>query len=110
MGEEKPSKDDTGFEFRQTDLGNSERFIVMHNDDLRYCVEMGEWFVWNGMRWQQDKLKSVNQRAKATVKAMYSELAGEQDDDKRKALFKHILRSESERSLGAMVSLAKTDP
>jgi putative DNA primase/helicase len=34
----------------------------------------------------------------------------EADDDKRKALFKFIQKSESERSLSAMVSLARTDP
>jgi putative DNA primase/helicase len=34
----------------------------------------------------------------------------EPDEDKRKALFNFIQRSESERALGALVNLAKTDP
>jgi putative DNA primase/helicase len=55
-------------------------------------------------------LKQIHQRAKATVKAMYTELAAEPDDEKRKALFKFIQKSESERSLNALVNLTRTDP
>ncbi|MEQ1885188.1 MAG: phage/plasmid primase, P4 family [Bryobacteraceae bacterium] len=98
------------FQYRQTDLGNSERFIRQHGNDLRFCVESNTWHIWDGTRWQADKLRTVNQRAKATVKAMYTELATEDDDDRRKALFKHIQKSEGERALSAMVNLSRTDP
>lgn len=40
---------------------------------------------------------------------MYAELGEETDPDKRKALFKFIQKSESERSLNALVNLARTD-
>jgi putative DNA primase/helicase len=98
------------FRYGHTDLGNSERFIRQHGQNLRYCVESGTWHVWSGSRWEPDNLKQVHQLAKKTVKAMYSELAAESDDDKRKALFKFIQKSESERSLNALVNLARTDP
>jgi len=98
------------FRYGQTDMGNSERLVRQHGHNLRYCVETATWHVWNGTRWEPDKLKRVHELAKGTVKAMYAELPLETDDEKRKALFKFIQRSESERSLSAMVNLAKTDP
>lgn len=99
-----------GFRYGQTDLGNSERFIRQHGRNLRYCAETATWHLWTGSRWEPDTLKHVHQLAKATVKAMYAELSSEPDDQKRKALFNFIQKSESERSLNAMVSLARTDP
>ena len=77
---------------------------------MRYCVETKTWHRWNGTRWEPDALNQIPQLAKATVKAMYAELPLENDDDKRKKLFAFIQRSESERSLSALVNLAKTDP
>ena len=44
------------------------------------------------------------------MRKIYDELPLEPDEDKRKALFKFIQRSESERALGALVNLARTDP
>ena len=98
------------FRYGHTDLGNSERFVRQHGLNTRYCVETATWHLWNGARWEPDGLKQIHQMAKATVKAMYGELAAEPDDDKRKALFKFIQKSESERSLNALVNLARTDP
>jgi putative DNA primase/helicase len=98
------------FRYGQTDLGNSERFIRQHGNNIRYCVETKTWHRWNGTRWEPDTLNQIPQLAKATVKAMYAELPLEADEDKRKALFKFIQRSESERALNALVNLARTDP
>ena len=98
------------FRYGHTDLGNSERFIRQHGLNIRYCAETATWHLWNGARWEPDGLKQIHQLAKATVKAMYGELAAEPDDEKRKTLFKFIQKSESERSLNALVNLARTDP
>jgi putative DNA primase/helicase len=62
------------------------------------------------MRWEPDTLKRVHQLAKATVRKIYDELPLEADLKKRKVLFKFIQKSESERSLNALVNLARTDP
>ena len=98
------------FRYGQTDLGNSERFIRQHGENVRYCVETKTWHRWNETRWEPDTLNQVHQLAKATVRKIYDELPLETDEDKRKALFKFIQRSESERALNALVNLAKTDP
>jgi putative DNA primase/helicase len=105
-----PDGDFAEFRYSLTDLGNSERFIRQYAHDLRYSVETATWHIWNGTRWEPDTLNQVHQLAKATVRNIYDELALEPDPDKRKALFKFIQRSESERSLNALVNLARTDP
>jgi len=105
-----PPPDFSDFRYSLTDLGNSERFIRQHAHDLRYCVETKTWHRWNGSRWEPDALNQVLQLAKRTVRNIYDELALEPDPDKQKALFKFIQRSESERSLNALVNLAKADP
>jgi putative DNA primase/helicase len=98
------------FRYSQTDLGNSERFIRQHGENVRYCVETKTWHRWNETRWEPDTLNQICQLAKKTVREMYAELPLEPDEDKRKALFKFVLRSESERSLNALLNLAETDP
>jgi putative DNA primase/helicase len=105
-----PVSDFEDFRYSLTDLGNSERFIRQHAHDLRYCVETGTWRIWSGTRWEPDTLNQVHQLAKATVRKIYDELALELDPDKRRALVKFIQKSESERSLNALVNLARTDP
>lgn len=110
---EQPSatvSDFVDFRYSLTDLGNSERFIRQHAHDLRYCVETATWHIWNGTRWEPDTLKQIHQRSKATVRRIYDELPLESDPKKRKALYKFIQSSESERSLNALVNLSRTDP
>src|ERR1017187_9821166 len=109
-GPSAPDSDFDDFRYSLTDLGNSERFIRQHAYDLRYCAETATWHIWSGTRWEPDTLDQVHQLAKATVRKIYAELALESDPDKCKALFKFIQRSESERSLNALVNLARTDP
>jgi putative DNA primase/helicase len=105
-----PVSDFEDFRYSLTDLGNSERFIRQHSPDLRYCVQTATWHIWSGTRWESDTLDQVHQLGKATVRRIYDELALEPDPDKCKALFKFIQKSESERSLNALVNLSRTDP
>jgi P4 family phage/plasmid primase-like protien len=64
--------------FPLTDLGNAERFVLRHGQDLRFCAELG-WFRWDGRRWEllseeKDKLPAaVMQMVFATVRAIKNE-------------------------------------
>jgi len=94
--------------FRLTDLGNAERLIARHGDDLRYCHAWHKWLVWDGMRWRVDDSGVVKEWAKETVRAIYGEATAIEDDGKRKALIDHARRSESRQRLEAMISLAES--
>jgi len=93
--------------FPLTDLGNAERLIAAHGENLRYDVDAGKWLVWNGKRWEHDATGSVDRLAQKVVRAMYKSLPG-MDRSAADALYNHAKRSESKPRLEAMVALAET--
>jgi len=90
-----------------TDLGNSERLVAEHGQDLRYSPGFG-WLIWDGRRWRRDDDGAVTRAMADTVRGLYAE-AAELDDDKRKRLIAHALKSEQEGRLRAAVTLAATN-
>lgn len=92
-------------DFPLTDLGNAERLIAAHGANLRYDVNRGAWLVWNSVRWEYDSDYRVDRLAANIVRSMY-DLLKDADEDRRKAIFAHISKSESAPRLSAMVSLA----
>jgi putative DNA primase/helicase len=94
---------------KRTDLGNSERFIIRHGADVRYCYPWGAWLVFTGARWERDEGGKVHRLAKATVRNIYEEAAEAEDEQERKALAQHATRSEAEARIRAMLELAKPE-
>ena len=95
--------------FNPTDLGNAARLVAHHGGDLRYCYPWSKWLIWDTRRLVADDTGAVNRRAKQTVKAIYQEAAAAPDEEQRKALAKHAMRSEAENRIQAMISLAKSE-
>jgi putative DNA primase/helicase len=95
--------------FNLTDLGNSERFVAAHGDDVRYSYPWGKWLVWTGARWERDDAGRAHRLAKETVRGIYLEAADAEDDGRRKELAKHATRSEAEAKIRAMLELAKSE-
>ncbi len=91
--------------FNPTDLGNAERLVAHHGDDLRYCHLWSKWLVWEGKRWAVDDSGEVERRAKETVRAMFHE-AGPDNE----TLAKHALRSNARPRIEAMIALARSEP
>jgi len=95
--------------YHLTDLGNAERLVALHGQDLRYCHPWGKWLVWDGKRWQEDETAEVMRRAKETVRLMYAEAANIEDKADREALINFAMRSEQSGRLAAMISLAASE-
>src|SRR5829696_1180711 len=95
--------------YNLTDLGNAERFVRDHGEDVRYCYPWRKWLVWTGTRWERDDTGKVHKLAKETVRAIYREAADAEDEDRRKALAKHATQSEAEPKIRAMLELAKSE-
>src|SRR5215216_1723387 len=74
--------------YNLTDLGNSERFVGQHGENVRYCYLWGKWLVWTGVRWKRDDAGQVHRLAKKTVRSMYGEASGTEDEERRKAVAK----------------------
>ncbi|MBN1975953.1 MAG: DNA primase [Anaerolineae bacterium] len=92
-----------------TDVGNGRRLVARHGANLRYCDRLGGWFVWDGRRWEKDETGAIERRAKDTVQAIYDEARDCQDDDRRKALYKHALASENKQRITAMAAMAQSE-
>lgn len=93
-----------------TDLGNAERLVDAHGDDLRYVHPWGSWLAWDGSRWAVDDTGAVDRRAKATVRAIYKRAAQLEEQDDRRALAKWAQKSESSGAARAMLTLATSEP
>lgn len=92
-----------------TDLGNAERFNAQHGDGVRFVATHNQWRFWSGKRWEVDADGEVIRLAKQTVRAIHEEAARCEDKERRIALAKHAVRSESEGAIRRMIELAKTD-
>ena len=65
--------DHDALSFHLTDLGNAERLVARHGDDLRYVHPWAKWLVWDGKRWKPDTTGEVERRARETVRAIHPE-------------------------------------
>ena len=94
---------------RYTDLGNAKRFVARHRGTALYCEPFGKWSMWDARRWREDERLEVIARAGDLIRSLYPLAKRIKDEDERKAFLRHLHRSESYRSLSAMVTLAKSD-
>ena len=92
-----------------TDLGNALRLVAQHGENFRHLAKSGTWLNYDGTRWTEDVTGEVVRRAKETVAQLYAEAAGQEDEEKRKTLAKHALRSESAQKINAMVKLGESE-
>ena len=93
--------------FQFTDLGNSERFLRDHSQDIRYSTKIKSWYTWNGSRWVEDLgANEIQSKAKKTVRLIPEE--AKIDPSKKKAILKHAATSETFARINAMVNLARS--
>ncbi|MEI6135641.1 MAG: phage/plasmid primase, P4 family, partial [Desulfomonile sp.] len=92
-----------------TDMGNGERLVHYHGQDLRYCSKLGGWMVWDGNRWIHDETGQVYRLAKSSVRAIYLEAGLEKDESRRQLVAKYARASEARVKIDAMVKLAETE-
>lgn len=107
---------------RLTDLGNSERLVERHGQDLRFVHRFDAWFIWDGKRWCRDSKSEVAERAKLTVRGIPEEVKrlkepvkGNTKDEERHrrqalAIRRWALASEAAARLRALVQLAESSP
>jgi putative DNA primase/helicase len=92
-----------------TDVGNAQRLVEQHGDELRYCYKWETWFTWDGQRWGRDETGEIQRRAKETVRHILGEAERVHDHEKRHELTRWAVQSEFETRLRAMVPLARSE-
>jgi putative DNA primase/helicase len=86
-----------------TDLGNAERFVDQHGDDIRYVTSWNKWICWDGRRWvQEDPMCLVHQ----TVRGIYAEAEAENDNTKKAEITGWARTSEGKARLDAVLGVA----
>lgn len=93
--------------FKCDDIGNAERLVAQHGQDLRYCVGLG-WFAWDGKRWRHEDTGEEVRRAIVTVRSIADEAAKIEAEDQRTAVEAWGKKSGGAERVGAMVRLAKS--
>jgi putative DNA primase/helicase len=96
--------------FALTDLGNAERLVHRHGNDIRYDSKSKQWLVWDGKRWVKDGELLVRSKAYETVRSIYAEAEQCRDEKLRRELARHAKASESQHRIKAMVTLAQALP
>ncbi len=91
-----------------TDLGNSKRFVQRYGAAIRYVPSWG-WLAWDGKRWKRDALGDVYHMAKETVLNLHLMSFLLENDEERRKLRQHALRSENEARITAVISLAQSE-
>jgi putative DNA primase/helicase len=63
-----------------TDVGNAQRFVRDHGQDVRYVHAWDSWLSYQDGYWAKDESGEVVERAKATVARLFEEVAALQDE------------------------------
>ena len=92
-----------------TDLENARRFADRHRKDLRYVGKSKQWLVWEGRRWKPDDTGEVQQRAKATVRALYNAAAAIEDLHTRTRHLGFAAAAQSATRIAGMIRLAESE-
>jgi putative DNA primase/helicase len=95
--------------FTRTDTGNAERFVARHGAAVRYLPAWRKWLLWDGRRWKIDETFEVHRMAKDTIRAIWSDI-GQMHGDAKKDWVKHVMHSEADSAIRAMLSRVMTEP
>jgi putative DNA primase/helicase len=93
--------------FALTQLGNAERLVHLHGENIRWCTAWKSWLVWNGRRWRIDTNGAIDRMAHSTIREMAREAKKVQDLELQKAMRDYAKRSETKFNFEAMIDIAK---
>lgn len=110
QGEATSTDPTAGLADHLSDLGLAKRFIGYHGHLLRYCYPWQAWLFFDGCRWTKDDRGEVARRMKATVSRVYGEAAESTNGERRKAVAKFALSSESDAKRKAAIASAQSEP
>jgi len=92
-----------------SDLGNAQRLVRLHGDDLRYCHPWGAWLAFDGARWKVDDTAQVERFAKGAVRSIAKEVEDAKDEKEATKLLSHALKSQQVQRHRAMIDLARSE-
>ena len=120
-------RSDVGEGYNLTDAGNGRRLVDKHKDEIRYCVDDQDFYVWDGVRWRKDVIKKIRELAKAIAADIRQEAdtmrppatTGDQAQDeeaaqrfeaRKRELLKWANQSENADRVSRTIISAESDP
>jgi putative DNA primase/helicase len=83
--------------------------VLLFGNEIRYCVEMKKWMVWDGRRWTNGETRRVRQMFKKTIREFYKQAADIADKHLGAAAERHARRSEGAASIRAALECTESE-
>lgn len=96
--------------YKNTDMGNSERFHELASGDIKFVEELG-WLLWNGKFWEVNPMGVKELYKHTVIDRIYRELAekaSQHNSDAVKELNKWAKRSESDSQIASAMRCASS--
>jgi putative DNA primase/helicase len=94
--------------FPFTDLGNTERFVHLYGDQLRYCYQNKSWYIWDGRRWERDQKMRAMEFVHETVRRILNDAVNTRLSKEQANLATlHALKSENSPRMKAILEHAR---
>ncbi|PWX14736.1 hypothetical protein CYK66_14920 [Clostridium perfringens] len=103
------------YDFNWSDVGNAERLISIYGKDIKFNVNQGKWYVWNGVNWELDNSFKVENLYRRVLRKFQKDIVNiniqgdEQATSKQKEKAKaFVLRNETDGKIKGVLNQAKT--
>ena len=91
------------------DTHNARQFVKRYGDEVRYGTKAFGWMTYDGMRWEEDIVDGVMERAKKMVEDMLEYAKSNCSDPNGKETLGWARKSQDASRIRAMIDLAKSD-
>lgn len=97
-----------------TDTGNGQLLVDLYGQLIRYVVDTGRWYVWNGVHWQEDSEQNLKVfgLTQAVIRTLRAEAERARDNDAPGDQERRVARVMSFEEVGkrnAMIKIARSD-
>lgn len=100
-----------------TDLGNAERLVDAFSEDIKFCNETGQWYIWNNVKWVVSGKTGPQAHMQAVVRAIRDEIKfipEDYDEEKKEKLMEALLKwgrkSQSNSAIMGAINQARALP
>ena len=90
-----------------TEMGNAQRLYARHGQNIRYSYTWKGWVLWDGKHWRRDDGDGIMRMAKDTAVSLFAVAQEAPETAQQAEIAKWAIKSQSARSLQAMVDLTR---
>jgi putative DNA primase/helicase len=95
-------------QYNLTQLGNAQRLVTLHGQDIRYCFQWKSWLVWDGTRWAADNTGQLERFAQEAIQGIYADARAARLATMQDALRRHARQSESKSAIEGLLYFCRS--